>query len=56
LLMRLGSRTDAPFAAVASFHLRGQPIVRTEADAVEAFRRSALDALVVERRLYEPRR
>lgn len=42
-----------PLAVVADFHLRGQPIVRTEADAVDAFRRSALDALVVGDRAYE---
>lgn len=54
LLGDLALDGQPPLALCASFHLRGQPIVRTEADAVEAFRRSTLDALVVEDRLYEP--
>jgi len=52
LLEALAKRSGAPLALAASFHLRGRPIVRTEADAVEAFRRSSLDALVVEDRIY----
>jgi predicted NodU family carbamoyl transferase len=48
----LAARADAPLALVTDFHLRSQAIVRSEADAVEAFQRSALDALVVEDRVY----
>lgn len=53
LLTRLGETTGAPLAWHGSFELRGSPCVRSESDALEAFRRSALDALFVEDRLYE---
>ncbi len=52
VLIAIGEQTGAPLALMGSFQLRGQPMVRSEADAVEAFRRSSLDALVVEDRIY----
>jgi carbamoyltransferase len=51
-LKAIGERTGAPLALLGSLQLRGQPLVRSEADAVEAFKRSSLDALVVEDRIY----
>ncbi len=53
LLLAVGVRSGAPLMALSDFHLRGQPLVRSEADALDAFRRSALDLLFVETRLYE---
>jgi len=52
VLEAVGERSGAPALLLAGFHLRGSPVVRTEAEAVDAFRRSALDALVVGERLY----
>ncbi len=52
LLVRLGQENGAPLALLADLALRGSPLVRNEAEAVEAFRRSGLDALVVESRVY----
>jgi carbamoyltransferase len=52
VLARLGGATGAPLALIGTLELRGQPAVCSEADAVDLFRRSKLDALVVEDRLY----
>ena len=53
VLESMGAEGGLPMAAMTDFHLRGRPLVRSEADAVEAFQRSRLDALFVEGRLYE---
>jgi len=53
LLTRFGETAGAPLLLHDDFALRGSPIVRSEIDAVEAFERSALDALFVEDRVYE---
>lgn len=53
VLSALGS-TGYPLAALADLRLRGRPSPRGEADAVEAFQRSTLDALFVENRRYSP--
>ena len=53
LLARVGEKTGAPLLLHHTFHLRGSPMVRSEADAVEAFARSSLDALVSGQRLYD---
>lgn len=53
LLARFEERSDCPLLLHATLAPRGAPMVRTEGDAVDAFRRSELDALVVEGRLYE---
>ncbi len=52
VLLRMNRALGAPLLLAASFHLRSQPIVRTQADAVDAFRRSSLDALVVDGRCF----
>ncbi len=49
LLMTL----DDPVLLMADFKLRGSPLVRTQADAVRAFERSRLDALVVDSRVVD---
>ncbi len=53
LLTRVGERTGAPLLLHASFRLHGATLVRSEADAVDAFHRSRLDGLVVEDRTYD---
>jgi len=55
LLARIGEQTALPVLQVEDFALRGSPVVRTEAAAVEALHRSRLDCLVVEDRIYERR-
>ncbi|MBI3844678.1 MAG: hypothetical protein HY292_08585 [Planctomycetes bacterium] len=52
VLVQFGEATGAPILLNTSLNLRGDPIVRGEADALDLQRRSALDALVVEDRLY----
>jgi len=52
LLLDVAAHGGPPLLALADFQPRGRPIVRGEADAVEAFERSRLDALVVATRLY----
>lgn len=52
LLHSVGRETGAPLLLHATFRLRGAPMVRNEVEAVDAFRRSGLDALVVADRLY----
>jgi carbamoyltransferase len=53
LLLALGAEGAIPACLLTDLALRGQPIVRIEVDALESFRRSRLDALIVEDRLYE---
>lgn len=52
LLVRIGRERGAPLLWLADFALRGAPLVRSEAEAVEAFGRTGLDALVAGTRLY----
>ncbi len=53
LLTRIGKETGSPLLLHADLSLRGSPIVRNEAEAVDAWRRSGLDVLVAGERLYE---
>ncbi len=53
LLTRFGELAGVPVLLNTSLNLRGDPIVRGEADALSLLERSELDALVVEDRLYE---
>jgi carbamoyltransferase len=53
LLEKIAEHTGAPLLLVSTLNLRGVPMARSEADAVEVFRRSSLDALVVADRIYE---
>jgi len=53
LLCEYGKTSGAPLLLHETFALRGSPIVRVEGDAFEAFKRSTLDCLLVEDRLYE---
>lgn len=52
LLTRVEQRSGHPLLLLETFRLRGSPVVRNEADAVDAFGRSGLDALVAGTRLY----
>jgi len=51
LIDRFGKKTGVPVLLNTSFNLRGEPIVNTPREAYETFRRSQLDALVLERYL-----
>ncbi|MEM7199147.1 MAG: carbamoyltransferase N-terminal domain-containing protein [Planctomycetota bacterium] len=53
ILVAIGEQQGLPALLHADFALRGASIVRSEVEAVDAFRRSALDALVVQSRVYE---
>ncbi len=53
LLGRLGAIRAAPLLLEASLRLPGEPLVKDEGAAIRLFERSRLDALFVERRLYE---
>lgn len=53
LLTSVGEATGAPVLLHATFGLRGSPIVRIESDAFDAFKRSSLDCLIVEDRMYQ---
>jgi carbamoyltransferase len=53
LLELVAESTGAPLLLHHTLHLRGAPMARNEADAVDAFQRSTLDALVSGPRLYE---
>lgn len=55
LLLAFGERTGVPVLLNTSFNLRGEPIVETPEDAVEAFLVSRMDALVVHDRVLEKR-
>jgi carbamoyltransferase len=52
LLTRFGEAAGEPSLLQTSLNLRGDPLVRGEADGRSLFDRSSLDALVVEDRLY----
>lgn len=53
LLCRHGETSGAPLLLHTTFELRGSPMVRNEAEAVDAWRRSGLECLVAANRLYE---
>lgn len=53
LLAGLAAAGSSPLLLAADLQLRGSPRVRGEADAVEGFQRSGLDALFVADRVYE---
>jgi carbamoyltransferase len=55
LLKAFGARTGVPVLVNTSFNVRGEPIVCTPRDAVDAFYSTPLDALVVGRFLLEKR-
>jgi carbamoyltransferase len=56
LIERFGRATGVPVLLNTSFNLRGEPIVNTPGEAISTFRRSGLDALVLDRLiLYKPR-
>jgi carbamoyltransferase len=48
LLEAFARRTGCPLLLNTSFNLRGEPIVRSPADALSCFARTAIDALVLE--------
>jgi len=49
LLSTFGEATGVPVLLNTSFNLRGEPIVNTPAEALTTFRRSGMDALVLDR-------
>jgi carbamoyltransferase len=49
LLERFHEKTGCPVLVNTSFNVRGEPIVRTPAEAYECFQSTGLDAVVVER-------
>lgn len=53
LLERCEQRGGLPVLVHAALAARGAPLARGEHDAVDLWRRTAIDALVVDRRLYE---
>lgn len=55
LLKAFGARTGVPVLVNTSFNVRGEPIVCTPRDAVDAFYSTPLDALVIGRYLLEKR-
>ncbi len=55
LLTHFGSLTGVPILLNTSLNLRGDPIVRGESDGLSLWKRSGLDCLVVENRLYDRR-
>lgn len=48
LIEQFGEATGVPVLMNTSFNLRGEPIVNTPAEAMNTFRRSGMDALVLE--------
>jgi carbamoyltransferase len=48
LIRRFGQATGVPVLLNTSFNLRGEPIVNTPEEAVSTFRRSGMDALVLD--------
>lgn len=52
LLERFAERTGVPALLCAALNLRGDPLARTETDALDLLHRSHLDALFVGRRVY----
>jgi carbamoyltransferase len=51
LIEKFGEATDVPLVMNTSFNLRGEPIVSTPIDALNTFRRSGIDLLVLEHHL-----
>ncbi|MEP6593319.1 MAG: carbamoyltransferase C-terminal domain-containing protein, partial [Acidobacteriota bacterium] len=49
LLSAFGDATGVPVLLNTSFNLRGEPVVNTPAEAMSTFRRSGMDALVLDR-------
>jgi carbamoyltransferase len=49
LIRAFGAATGVPVLLNTSFNLRGEPIVNTPEEAVSTFRRSEMDALVIDR-------
>jgi carbamoyltransferase len=49
LIERFGRATGVPVLLNTSFNLRGEPIVNTPDEAISTFRRSGLDAVVLDR-------
>ncbi len=49
LLSAFGEATGVPVLLNTSFNLRGEPVVNTPAEAMSTFRRSGMDALVLDR-------
>ncbi len=55
LLEAFAARTGVPLVLNTSFNVRGEPIVRTPAEAITCFDRSGIDVLVMGDRLLEKR-
>jgi carbamoyltransferase len=51
LIEKFGEATDVPLVMNTSFNLRGEPIVSAPIDALNTFRRSGIDLLVLEHHL-----
>ena len=51
LIEKFGEATDVPLVMNTSFNLRGEPIVAAPIDALNTFRRSGIDLLVLENHL-----
>ena len=51
LLAAFERRTGCPVLVNTSFHVRGEPMVLTPADALRCFRRTKMDCLVLGRRV-----
>jgi carbamoyltransferase len=51
LIEKFGEATDVPLVMNTSFNLRGEPIVSAPIDALNTFRRSGIDLLVLENHL-----
>ena len=52
LITEFGNETGVPVLLNTSLNLQGEPIVRTEEDAISVFKRSNLDAMVIENHSY----
>ncbi|MGI9227852.1 MAG: carbamoyltransferase family protein [Gammaproteobacteria bacterium] len=52
LITRFGEETGVPVLLNTSLNLQGEPIVRGEKEAVSVLKRSGMDMLVVENRIY----
>ncbi|MFT7671393.1 MAG: carbamoyltransferase [Planctomycetota bacterium] len=53
LLTSFAEKSGAPILLHSTLSLRGSPIARVEGDAFDAFKRSSLDSLIVEDRIYQ---
>ena len=52
LITAFEKETDIPVLLNTSLNLQGEPIVRTEEDALSVFKRSQIDALVINNQIY----